>query len=915
MAYLEAAAPTVLGWLMTYAVHSTFLLGAAALASRWFADEHRWLDRLWKIAILGALVTTSVQVASDRAPLGGRWTLRVSHPATVDLAGVSDSSRPTFHESAMSIGAPVAPIRTTDAASTRIRVASSVLGPHPSPAPAVDAAAAWRGLRRTWPVTAVVCWIVVAAVGVGRIGLGHVRVRRRLSAGERERAAGLEQLAAELRRAGTIIVPARISVTARCAVPAALTGREIVVPRRFLIELGLDEQRAALAHEMAHVMRRDPEWLLVAVILERLFFFQPLNRMARRRLSASAEFLCDEWAVRQTGARLALARCLASVASWTSHATDAHTATAVAMARSDSPLVRRVQRILDDRREAAHYPSLLWLAAVLIAVAAGAPMVSAARVPELALEISRWPTLTKSATSAQPGAKSGVAAGPQEWTVADLAKARAQLRVQRPPNPGDSLERRWQWALDDANRRGVNDFWIVYTFETPIHAQHVMMSDSSDGSLVTAGGKMIRSGPPLTDLLDQPPAIGAPGNVAVMLRYSAGRDGAIARGGYRSTRLGFDFGRTPVFWLGFAPEIESFRRLEELTGVVSKEKVQILLIEAASLHPTTDVVLPFLTRLLETSHPVEIRREAAEGFDHHHDPRSVEILLRTARNDPSDEVRVEAAETIGEVQTPQSIPALTDLAMNSPDAGVRREAAEAFADQPPDRALPALEHLISSSAHDDALVEAIEALGDIKDSRASTILLDVVWKHGSEAARQEAVETLGSIETDESTAALVRIVWEHTDVSVQREAVETLGEQPEAAALKELERIVRDHPSEEVQAEALETIADRSEQPVSGLLLETARSGRSARVRREAIDALSGAAADVTDARTLDQIEQTIENAIFNDPDHSVRAEAIDALEALPRERASRVVRKVIDRHPDPEIREEAAESERERNR
>ena len=108
------------------------------------------------------------------------------------------------------------------------------------------------------------------------------------------------------------------------------------------------------------------------------------------------------------------------------------------------------------------------------------------------------------------------------------------------------------------------------------------------------------------------------------------------------------------------------------------EKIQVLLIELASLHSNTDVVVPFLTRLVDPSWPPEIRREAAEGFDHHHDPRSVEILLRVARTDPDSSVRAEAAETIGEVQTPQSIPALTDLVSQSADPAVRREAAEAF---------------------------------------------------------------------------------------------------------------------------------------------------------------------------------------------------------------------------------------------
>jgi beta-lactamase regulating signal transducer with metallopeptidase domain len=102
----------------------------------------------------------------------------------------------------------------------------------------------------------------------------------------------------------------RLTTNSLCPVPLALGGRRIVLPERFIEELDPEQQRAALAHEMAHIARRDPQWRIAAEILERVLFFQPLNRLARTRLCDSAEFLCDEWAVQQTQSPLALARCL-----------------------------------------------------------------------------------------------------------------------------------------------------------------------------------------------------------------------------------------------------------------------------------------------------------------------------------------------------------------------------------------------------------------------------------------------------------------------------------------------------------------------------------------------------------------------------------------------------------------------------
>ncbi len=56
------------------------------------------------------------------------------------------------------------------------------------------------------------------------------------------------------------------------------------------------------------------------------------------------------------------------------------------------------------------------------------------------------------------------------------------------------------------------------------------------------------------------------GNLAVLLHYRGARADAIDRAGYRSVQLGFDFGRTPVFWLGDAPEAQSFERVQSLFG-------------------------------------------------------------------------------------------------------------------------------------------------------------------------------------------------------------------------------------------------------------------------------------------------------------------------------------------------------------
>jgi beta-lactamase regulating signal transducer with metallopeptidase domain/HEAT repeat protein len=788
---LDAASAVILSWLLTYAIHSTILLGVALIIALWFADEHAWLDLVWKAALLGPFVTASVQVGSGVIPLGGRWPIGITAPMPAPVEEARAVPTPP-----LMAAAPPEPasIRSPTPA---IRRGGRVEQPA---APPVISTGVLGKVAPTWPFVAVLSWLTIGALMLIRFGARVLRLHRALASGPAVSSDDLRQMLVELVDAGDR-APIRLTTSETCAIPLALPGRRIVLPGRFEHQLDAEHQRAALAHEIAHVIRRDPAWRILIGTFERAFFFQPLNRIARAKLCDSAEFLCDQWAVQQTRSPLALARCLSIVASWASPASDRMSAGASTMARGDSPIVRRVTRILNEPARPRWRPSVVWLAPPLAVVAMTAPLVTAAQLSHHSADAPRLSVTLERANTSTTGEQKqkDEPPSPRVWSASELAQARARLRVHRAPRPSDPLAERWRWALDDARRQRIGDFWVVYRFDTPTHAQDLMMSDTREGTLVSASGRLITQGPPLADLLDD---AGGSGNVTVLIHYGGARADAIDRGGYRSTRLGFDFGRTPVFWLGGAPEAQSFERVQELFEQARNEKIQELLIELASLHPTTDLVLPFLTRLVDPANPVAIRREAAEGFNHHHDPRSVEILVRVAGTDTVSEVRAEAAETIGEVQTPQSIPALTDLATNAPDRAVRREAAEAFADQPPALALPAIEALIATSDDDDVLAEAVEALGEIEDPQVLPLLVRIATGHPNQKVQQEAVETLGDVESADAVAALVRIVWEHKDVKVQREAVETLVDRHEGDAMTELARIARDHPDADVREEA-----------------------------------------------------------------------------------------------------------------
>lgn len=311
----SAALATVAAWLLTCAIHGALLCGGAWLLSR--RVGLRAADLLWKTALVGALATATVQSV---APLGPQ----------LSIPGV------------------------------RIVRAVRFTAVEGSP-PVVQR---WQRTLPTSPfgmVTSALAaaWILAAAFRLARLAGAHRRLRRCL-AGRRALADG------ELARFAQALLPGVcVTVSDVLPAPAALGAREICLPARVLAELPPGQQRAIVAHEAAHLRRRDPLWLGLFGVVECLFFFQPLQSMALRRFREGAELLCDDWAASATGRPHDLARSIASIAGWLS--ADRAAVPLAAMVEHGSPLVRRVRRLADPAREPSRGRAPLAVAVLLLA--------------------------------------------------------------------------------------------------------------------------------------------------------------------------------------------------------------------------------------------------------------------------------------------------------------------------------------------------------------------------------------------------------------------------------------------------------------------------------------------------------------------------------------------------------------------
>ncbi len=318
------AANMLLEWLMTYAIHSTILIGGLLLLAstgmgrRLVTGLGSWA---WRFALVGALVTASLQSLRSTAPLSG--TLRLDGDTPVRTIVRVEVNRETL---ANGIGGGRSGSRTS--------VNSSI------------------DVRPLWPLFALGAWFVAAATLLSWFVIARARFLRaigpRLNADRTLAGNALRHL----RREGHIDRAVLLTLSDRLTSPVALGDDEICLPARALSELDPIRIESILAHELAHLVRRDPSWLTMARVIETIFFFQPLNILARRRMQEAAEFASDAWASTRVARPLDLAHCLARVAEWT---IASPRLPVPAMAEGQGPgrrgavLVRRVERLTTGR--------------------------------------------------------------------------------------------------------------------------------------------------------------------------------------------------------------------------------------------------------------------------------------------------------------------------------------------------------------------------------------------------------------------------------------------------------------------------------------------------------------------------------------------------------------------------------------
>ena len=657
---------SLLAWLLTYLIHSTSLLGIAWLVTRGRRLEPAAADLLWKVALLAPLITGTIQ---------SRFEL--STPRAVRLPVATAPQAPT-------VGEPSIP---SNESSTGI----------PSTASRTSTTSTTSTNGSSLPLVVVLLWGIVALASslyyVARrlILIGRLADRRPVSDGP------LAATLAELRRTTGYRRPVHLTMARTISSPVALGLSEICVPELALSELGMEQQRSMLAHELAHLARRDSVWLAGASLIERVFFFQPLNRLARRELETSAEYLSDEWAMKKTGSAVSLAKCLATVAEWIQASPLGVPVAGLAERRS--LLVSRISRLLETRRPQHPASRIGWAALATLGVVvtiAAAPRVSEGVakviVPPTSIDTSR----TLAEVSSRVASRTPQVAGVAQLAPANQDTGVVNALIARLKDENAGVRRAAANSLGKlGDHRAVPPLIVVLAdSDAEVRAQAVdALSNLEDARAIG----------PIAGLLKDPVAD---------VRHNA-----------LSALGNWDHG---------VPTAPVVALLDDSDADVRHEAVHLL----DNLHVRS--AGPAIARLIHDAN-ADVRNAAVQALGNLGE-QSGAAAITEALSDPNADVRETALGALNDLKAPIAEATLLKM-MTDADADVRQRAVQLAGERSVLAAIPVLRRLLDDP-RSDVREEATQALGKIADPAARQALQAALQSPDAKV-RRAAAEALG----------------------------------------------------------------------------------------------------------------------------------------------------------------------------
>lgn len=329
-----------LGLALTYLVHSTVWLLTVGLVLRFAVLEGPYVkNALWKMAVVGSILTAIIGFNTGDFELivGNEIEASTSEMPKDELDMVDKVSENAKDVLPGPEVTPSPPILAKDIA--ELGVAAEIVKGKPAVGKLTQ-----LGFE-DWGAIVLFIWLV-GVLGLSLKNIAeHVFFFQQIGPRTNINHPTISNIIDAIQRRTQRQFTTRLTTSPYLDGPIVIRGEEICLPEKALESMNEEQLEAMIAHELAHIVRRDYFWTILLLLIDTLFFFQPLHRLARKELHASSELLCDAWAARATGNAMALAACLVEVATWIKQPTPNY-ALVAGMARRPSELSNRITQLL-----------------------------------------------------------------------------------------------------------------------------------------------------------------------------------------------------------------------------------------------------------------------------------------------------------------------------------------------------------------------------------------------------------------------------------------------------------------------------------------------------------------------------------------------------------------------------------------
>src|SRR5688500_1873508 len=194
---------------------------------------------------------------------------------------------------------------------------------------------------------AAVLWILGLTLYLVRVGREWHRAQQLQRLDLDDAGEPIQSVVAELHSRLSLHTSVNVHRSRRASVPMVLGWLRpvILLPTTTATSLAPRQLRAVLAHELAHVRRRDYLANLIQMAAETMLFHHPAAHWISRRIRTEREYCCDDVAVSVGSDPADYARALAAL-------DDARDDCRMAVAAASGTLLDRIQRIVGQPRPA-----------------------------------------------------------------------------------------------------------------------------------------------------------------------------------------------------------------------------------------------------------------------------------------------------------------------------------------------------------------------------------------------------------------------------------------------------------------------------------------------------------------------------------------------------------------------------------